>query len=92
MYIRHDMLNHSHKKRKDSLETLAVLLTLYRDRNWSSRTGDTSKHRNMAAFSEEFLSENDYDAVLATFCCCEYGCVCYDLLKRQNQHLFLTRW
>ena len=86
------MLNHSHKKRKDSLETLAVLLTLYRDRNWSGRTGDTSKHRNMAAFSEEFLSENDYDAVLATFCCCEYGCVCYDLLKRQNQHLFLTRW
>ena len=47
----------------------------------------------MAAFSEEFLSENDFEAVLATFCCCEHGYVCcYDLLKRHNQHLFLTIW
>ena len=47
----------------------------------------------MAAFSEEFLSENDFEAVLATFCCYEYGCVyCYDLQKRHNQHLFLTIW
>ena len=23
----------------------------------------------MVAFSEEFLSENDFEAVLATFCC-----------------------
>ena len=37
-----------------------------------------------------FLSENDFETVLVTFCCCEYGYVCYDLLKRQNQHLFLT--
>ena len=32
----------------------------------------------MAAFSEEFLSENDFKAVLATFRCYEYG---YLLLK-----------
>ena len=63
-----------------------------RDRNWGGRTGDTSNHRKMAASGEEFLSENDFNAVLATFCCCEYGCACYDLLKRQNQHLFLTIW
>ena len=27
----------------------------------------------MAAFSEKFLSENNFEAVLATFCCYEYG-------------------
>ena len=27
----------------------------------------------MATFSEEFLSENDFEAVLATFCCYDYG-------------------
>ena len=43
----------------------------------------------MAAFSEEFLSENDFDAVLATFCCCEYGCVCYDLVKKTESAFIL---
>ena len=39
----------------------------------------------MTAFSEEFLSENDFEAGLATFSCYEYGYVyCYDLLKRQS--------
>ena len=38
----------------------------------------------MAAFSEEFISENDFEAVLATFCRYEYGYVyCHNLLKRQ---------
>ena len=47
----------------------------------------------MATFSEEFLSENDFEAALATFCCYEYGYVyCYDLLRRHNQHLFLIIW
>ena len=27
----------------------------------------------MAAFSEEFLSENDFETVLATFCCYDHG-------------------
>ena len=30
----------------------------------------------MAAFGEEFLTENDFEAVLATFCCCEHGYAC----------------
>ena len=47
----------------------------------------------MAAFSEEFLIENGFKVVLATFCCYEYGYgYCYDLLKRHNQHLFLIIW
>ena len=36
---------------------------------WGGRTGNTSKQWEMAAFSEEFLSEKDVEAVLATFCC-----------------------
>ena len=45
----------------------------------------------MDPVSEEFLSENDFEVVLAAFCCYEYGYVyCYDLLNRHNQHLFLT--
>ena len=32
-------------------------------------TGNTVKHPKMAAFNEEFLSENDFEPVLATFCC-----------------------
>ena len=45
----------------------------------------------MAVFSEEFLHEDDFEAVLITFCCYECGYVyCYNLLKRHNQHLFLT--
>ena len=61
-------------------------------RNWDGHTGNTSsKHQEMAAFGEEFLTENDFEAVLATFCCCEHGyACCYDLLKRQNQYLFLA--
>ena len=56
------------------------------DRNWGGRTGNTSKQRKMA-------SENDFEFVLTTFCCYEYGYVyCYDLLIRHNQHLFLTIW
>ena len=27
----------------------------------------------MAAFSEECLSENDFEVVLVTFCCYDYG-------------------
>ena len=30
---------------------------------------NTSKEQNMAAFSEHFLSEDDFEAVLATFYC-----------------------
>ena len=47
----------------------------------------------MATFSEKFLSENDFEAVLATFCYSEYCYVyCYDLLRRHNQQILLTIW
>lgn len=40
---------------------------------WSGRTGNTSKQWEMAASSENFLSEDDFNAALATFCCYGYG-------------------
>ena len=32
----------------------------------------SSKQQNMNAFSEEFLSKNDFKTFLATFCCYDY--------------------
>ena len=54
-------INHNHKKRKDGLEIWAV-----------GRTGNTSKQQKMAAFSKEFQSEDDVEAVLTTFSCNDY--------------------
>ena len=48
-----------HKKRKDSF--------------CGSCTGNTSKQQKMAASSEYFLSEDDFEGALTTFCCYVYG-------------------
>ena len=40
---------------------------------WGSCAENTSKQQKVAASSQNFLSENDFDAVLATFCCYDYG-------------------
>ena len=67
-------LNQSHKKWKDSLETpeyywyfhmnLKYLGWQYRAYIKTAKNGD---------FCEEFLSKSDFEAVLATFCCCNDG-------------------
>ena len=36
---------------------------------WRGHTENTSKQQHMAASNEDFLSEEDFEAVLATFCC-----------------------
>ena len=66
--------NHSHKKRKNSLETWGALLIFclnlkylgwpYRAYIRTAKNGD---------FCEELLSENDFETVLATFCCYDHG-------------------
>ena len=81
------MFEHSHKKRKDSVETRAVLLIVSLERKLS---GD---------FYEELLGENYLEAILATLCqgfsgnsenCCRSKrvshmfLVCYNLLNSQN--------
>ena len=55
---------HSHKKWKDSLKTQAVLLIFL---DWQYRAYlKTAKNGD---FCEELRSENDFEAVLTTFCC-----------------------
>ena len=49
---------------------------------WGDRTRNTSKQWEMAAFSEEFLSEKDVEAVLATFCCYDYGANAYETVEK----------
>ena len=36
----------------------------------------------MAAVSEEFFSENDFEAVVATFCCYDYGANASEAIER----------
>ena len=36
----------------------------------------------MTVFSEKFLSESDFEAVLATFCCYDYGVDAFEAVER----------
>ena len=67
-------LKYSHKKRKNSLETRDVLLIFPFEYETSvvavQRIHQKSKE---VGFYEEVLRENDFQAVLATFCCYDYG-------------------
>ena len=68
-------MEHSHKKQKDSLETRAALLIILLELEISG-VAVQSIHRKTAEngkFCEEMLSENDFEAVLATFCCYDHG-------------------
>ena len=66
--------HHSHKKRKDSLETPAVML-IFSLALEISRVSVQRIHLNSenGSFCMELPSENYFEAVLATFCCYDYG-------------------
>ena len=65
----------SHKKKRDSLETQVILFDIFA---WTWNTWwwlyweyiKTAK--NGTFFCEELLSENDFEAVLDSFCCYDY--------------------
>ena len=65
---------HSHKKRKDSLETRAILLIFSLEFEISG-VAVQSIHQNSEKwrFCEDLLSENNIEVVLATFCCYDHG-------------------
>ena len=46
------------------------------------RIENTSKQHKMANISEEFLSENELKAVLATFCCSDGGLNVFETVKK----------
>ena len=68
------MLLHSHKKRRDGLETRAVLLIFSLELEISGvavqSIHQSTKNVNVC---EELLSENHFEAVLPTFCYYEHG-------------------
>ena len=65
---------YSHRKRKDSLKTRALLLIFSLELEISGvaiqRIQQNSKN---VSFCEESHSENDFEVVLATFCCHDNG-------------------
>ena len=65
------MKHQSHKKRKDNLETRATLLIFLLELEIFGVAVQAKNQSNekMAASSEDFLSEDDIEAVLASFCC-----------------------
>ena len=62
---------HSDKNRKDSLETRAVLLIMFAW-NLDIRGGCAENAWLLWSFYKELLTENDFEAVLANFCCYGY--------------------
>ena len=65
---------HSNKRQKDSLEKRAVLLIFLLEleiSGWPYR--EYIKTAKNGGFCEELFSKNDFEAVLATSCCYDYG-------------------
>ena len=58
-----------------------------------SRVAVQKIHKNgeNGSFSEELLSESDFEAVLASFCCCDYGAKAWKQFRRllQTRKAFL---
>ena len=64
----------SHKKRKDSQETWVVLLIFSLELEISGvAVQSIHQNRENGDFWEGLVSENNFEAVLASFCCYDYG-------------------
>ena len=65
---------HSHQKRKDNLETRAVLLISSIELDISGMAVQSIDQNSKKWWlCEELHSENDFKTVLSTFCCYDYG-------------------
>ena len=65
---------HIHKKQKNSLETQVVLLIFSLELDiFGVVVKEYIKTAKNGSFCEELFSENDFQAVLANFCCHVYG-------------------
>ena len=73
----------NHRKRKNSLETGVVLL-IFLLKLEISGVVVYRIHQNSKAdgFCEEMLSENNFEAILATFYCHEYGGNCSEAVQK----------
>ena len=82
--IHQNSWHHGHKKQKNSLETQVVLLIFLLELEISGVAAVQRIHKTAknGSFSEELLSENDFEAVLANFCCYDYGANTYEALQK----------
>ena len=78
----------SHRKRKDSLETRAALLIFLLELEMSG-VAVQRIHQNSANWwlCKELLSENNFKAVLATFCCYGYGAYASEAVRYRSKRL-----
>ena len=72
-----------HKKRKNTLDARAVLLIFSLELK-ISRVMVQSIHQNSenVDFCDELLSENDFETVLATFCCYDHGSKDFEAVQK----------
>ena len=52
---------------------------------WNFRIGPTRntwKQQKLTGFSEEFLRKNNFEAVIATFCCYDYGVNAFEAIEK----------
>ena len=67
-------LDHRYKKRKDSLTRAKLLIFLLElEISGVDYRAYIKTAKKNSDFCEELLSENDFEAVLATFCCHDHG-------------------
>ena len=81
--VRDHRYAHSHKKRKYSLETRAVLFIFTLELEvlgWPYRT--YIKTAENGDLCEEYLGENDFETDLATFCCYGQGTKASEAVKK----------
>ena len=78
-----NMCEYSHKKRKDSLETRVALLIFSLELEMSG-VAIQKIHQNSEKWwlCEKLHGENDFEAVLATFCCYDYGAYASETVQK----------
>ena len=65
--------HHSHKKLKDSLEIRVVLLIVLLELEMPGVAVQSIHQKKMATFAGNCSVQNDFEAVLASFCCYDHG-------------------
>ena len=62
------------------------LITFFHTENISNFKTQTAKN---GGFCEELLCENDFEAVLVNFCCCEYGANSSEAFQKISTRILL---
>ena len=81
--IKTPVLNHNHKKRKDSLEKRAVLLIYLLELEiYGVAVQRIHENSQKWCLCKELLTENGFEAVLASFCSHDYGANGFEAVQK----------